>query len=109
MLEEHYIQQPQITSCVHFKKEQFDVYIGRPSPYENPFSHKDGTLAKFRVGSRAEAIASFRAWAPKQPGFIEKVKYLRGKRLGCWCHPLACHGDVWVDFCNMSDFALELL
>jgi hypothetical protein len=98
-----------LTKVVHFKKEPYDEYIGRPSPYENPFSHKEGSLAQFRVKTRAEAIAAFREWAPKQPGFIEKVRHLRGKRLGCWCYPLPCHGDVWVDFCNMSDFALGLL
>lgn len=29
---------------VHFKKEPFDIYIGRPSVWGNPFSHKQGTL-----------------------------------------------------------------
>ena len=97
------------TKCVHFRKEPYDVYIGRPSEYENPFSHKEGTLAKFKVKDRSEAINCFREWAPKQPDFIEKVKFLRGKILGCWCHPLPCHGDVWCEFCNMSDYVLKLL
>lgn len=98
-----------ITRLVHFQKDPYDVYIGRVGPYQNPFSHKECTKAEFKVQTRGEAIASFREWAPKQPGFIEKVKYLRGKTLGCWCSPKPCHGDVWVEFCNMSDFALELL
>ena len=47
---------------VHCKKEPFDVYICRPSKWGNPFSHKHGTLAKYKVASRAEAIEAFRNW-----------------------------------------------
>ena len=25
---------------------------------------------------------------------IYDLKSLQGKKLGCWCHPLPCHGDV---------------
>lgn len=95
---------------VHCQREDYDVYIGRPSPYENPFYHKATTkYGQFPVSTRKEAIQCFREWAPKQSGFIEKVRFLRGKILGCWCYPLPCHGDVWVEFCNMSDYALRLL
>lgn len=31
------------------------------------------------------------------PGFWrEELRKLAGKRLGCWCHPKTCHGDVLV-------------
>ena len=39
------------TKVVHCKKSEYDVYIGRPSLWGNPFSSKDKTLAKFRVAS----------------------------------------------------------
>lgn len=97
------------TVVVNCRKEPFDVYIGRPSEYGNPFSTKENSLAKFHVRTRRESIERFREWAPKQPGFLERVKMLRGKRLGCWCHPKPCHGDVWVEFCNMSDYVLQRL
>jgi hypothetical protein len=66
----------------------------RPSKWGNPFSHKDGTLAEFRVETREEAIASYAEWIKTQPELLESLPELRGKVLGCWCAPLACHGDV---------------
>lgn len=34
------------TLVVHCKKAPYDVYIGRPGPWGNPFSHQSGTLAR---------------------------------------------------------------
>jgi len=32
---------------------------------------------------------------------IERVKReLKGKVLGCWCHPKECHGDVLARIAN---------
>jgi hypothetical protein len=86
---------------VHNKREAFDVYIGRPSKWGNPFSHKDGTLAEFRVGSRDEAVDAYRDWIATQPDLLVDLPELRGKVLGCWCAPLRCHGDVLVELANV--------
>lgn len=86
---------------VHCKKSDYDIYIGRPSKWGNPFTHKTGTKAKYIVGSRQEAIDKYRQWLINQPKLVEKVKTeLRGKVLGCWCAPKACHGDVLVEVAN---------
>jgi hypothetical protein len=45
-------------------------------------------------GTRAEVIAKFEEWLMEQPELLAKVVELKGKRLGCWCAPLPCHGDV---------------
>lgn len=90
-----------IPRAVHCKREPFDVYVGRPSPWGNPFSHKVGTRAQFRVETREEAIAMFREWLRGQPELVERARReLRGKVLGCWCKPAACHGDVLVEVAN---------
>lgn len=83
-----------MTRVVHNKREPFDVYIGRPSKWGNPFSHQAGTLAQFRVATREEAIARYEVWIKTQPHLIAALHELRGKVLGCWCSPKACHGDV---------------
>lgn len=72
------------------------VYVGRGkgSPWGNPFSHLSGTLARFQVASREEAIAKYEEWLLEQPELLKRLPELRGKVLGCWCKPLACHGDV---------------
>lgn len=90
-----------MTGVVHCKKAPFDVYIGRPSPWGNPFSHKAGTLAEFRVATREEAIERFRGWFLAQPDLVERCKKeLRGKVLGCWCKPKACHGDILAEIAD---------
>jgi hypothetical protein len=78
-----------MTKVVHCKKETYDVYIGRPSKWGNPFTvGKDGT--------RKEVIAKYRMWILTQSELLRDLEGLRGKRLG-WCSPKAGHGDVLVD------------
>ena len=75
-------------------------YIGRPSRWGNPFSHKDGTLAAFKVASREEAVASYEEWILTQPELLADLEELRDKVLVCWCHPKACHGHVLARLVN---------
>ena len=86
------------TTVVHCKKEVFDVYIGRPGKWGNPFSHKPGTLAEFEVDTIEDAIEAFRQYMLAHPELIQEAKKeLKGKVLGCWCKPGPCHGDVLVE------------
>lgn len=90
------------TTVVHCKIESFDVYIGRPSIWGNPFSHKEGTLAQYKTATLEESINKYREWIYAQPHLLELIPLLRGKTLGCWCktpkNPNAlCHGDVLVE------------
>jgi len=83
---------------VHCKKEPYDVYIGRPTKWGNPFTHiQDGrTLAKYVVSSREEAIKSYQDWITTGEGsyLLKDLHELKDKTLGCWCHPKPCHGDI---------------
>ena len=78
------------------------VYCGRPSPYGNPFSHKEGTLARFLVASKAEAVDRFEEWLQTQPDLIQKIKSeLPGKTLSCWCAAgTPCHVRVIFKIAN---------
>jgi hypothetical protein len=85
---------------VHCKRESFDVYIGRPSVWGNPFAEKP-TPGTTLVASRDEAIARYRAHLAEHPELVERARReLRGKVLGCWCAPKACHGDVLLEIAN---------
>lgn len=78
------------TRVVHCKKEKYDIYIGRPSKWGNPFSiGKDGT--------RQEVIDKYREWILNHDDLLLDILELDGKVLGCWCAPKACHGDVLVE------------
>ena len=79
---------------VHCKKDEFDVYIGRPSKWGNPFTiGQDGT--------REEVINKFREYIWNNKELFEACKKeLKGKKLGCWCFPHACHGDILSEIAN---------
>lgn len=93
---------------VHCKKEPFNVYIGRPSKWGNPFTHKqDGeTIAKYIVGSRDEAVEAYREWITNGEGkhLLEDLHELEGQVLGCWCHPKSCHGDILSELVSKRNF-----
>jgi len=82
------------TTVVNKTKGKFDVYIGRSSFFGNPY--------KIGVdGNREEVIEKYKDWFEdrlKDEIFLMEVLELRGKVLGCYCKPEACHGDVIVEF-----------
>jgi len=81
------------TKVVHFRKEPYDIYIGRPSKWGNPF-----TVEEY---GRGGAINKFREWVAGQPELVKKIRReLTGRTLGCWCRPRDCHGDVYVEICD---------
>ncbi len=88
------------TKVVHCKKESFDVYIGRPSKWGNPFAFKESKLDIISVNSREESILKYKEWILTQPNLLNDLYELKDKILGCWCKPLACHGDVLVELVN---------
>lgn len=93
-----------MTKIVHCKKSHYDVYIGRPSKWGNPFTHiaDKNTLAKYIVSNRANAIESYKEWITNGDGqwLLDHLSELEGKVLGCWCHPKPCHGGVLLDLIN---------
>lgn len=77
-----------------------DVYIGRrlnqggwslpQSPWANPFViGADGT--------REEVLEKYKAYVAGKPELMALLPTLKGKTLGCWCKPAACHGDVLIE------------
>lgn len=89
---------------VDLRVEPCDVYIGRPGRgrdgyFGNPFRLSD---ARDPV-ERDKILAQFSEWFDRRvstdAGYAQRVLDLRGKRCGCFCKPLPCHGDVmarWV-------------
>ena len=72
---------------VHCKRARYDVYIGRPSRWGNPF-HVG------RDGTRVQVIARDERWLEEQPELLAALPELAGKTLGCWCAPAPCHGEL---------------
>jgi Domain of unknown function (DUF4326) len=96
----------QKTRLVHCMKEPYDIYIGRgyhdykrdihliESKWSNPYRiDVDGT--------REEVIEKYRDYIiNERPDLIASLSELEGKRLGCWCVPNPCHGDVLIELVN---------
>jgi hypothetical protein len=83
------------TTVVNVKHTKCDVFIYRGTPFGNPFDYMQLGI------TRTECIEMYRQWFYKKlndPVFRDKVLTLKGKTLGCWCKPDACHGDVIVEY-----------
>lgn len=96
------------TRVVNIRKEQGQVYIGRQKTmfhWGNPFASVDSKIASLKVDNRNDSILAFYDWLkgdrhqavePERRAWIlENLETLRGKSLGCFCHPKACHGDAY--------------
>lgn len=88
--------------AVNTARERCDVFIGRDkkdhergkfgNPYEEWKYGREECLRKYKDYFYARLEMDMR--------FREAVHGLRGKRLGCFCKPLACHGDIICDYLN---------
>lgn len=81
-----------MTTVVHCKKAPYDVYIGRPSKWGNPFVVGPHT--------REEAISKYEEWIQTQDWLLKDIHELKGKILGCFCKPKSCHGDILAEIAN---------
>ena len=106
---------------VHWRKEDYDVYIGRGispktgklSKWGCPYSYKEDTIAEFHVENREEAIQMFEEYLLNNEELMDSLNELKYKTLGCWCKPnRTCHGDIikkYVDRLEDLDRRKQLL
>ena len=75
------------------------ILIDRTTVFGNPFLIG-------RDGDREQVLAKYKEYFYRRltdPVFRSKVLELKGKVLGCWCKPLACHGDIIAEYLNTLD------
>jgi len=99
-----FIETPVTTVVNKDAGSRFDIYIGRGTPFGNPYPIG-------AAGDRAEVIRKYKYDFDRRllDFFLdhdEKVAALRGKVLGCHCKPYACHGDVIAEYINSLDDGL---
>lgn len=81
------------------------IYIGRGHgcKYGNPFTSKKSRLAEY-VGSKQEALRRFREYLDENPHLVDDlIKDLKENvvhKLGCWCSPSPCHGEIFIEKIN---------
>lgn len=72
---------------MNLRKDSYDVYIGRGSKWGNPY-----ILGK--DGDRQEVVELYKDYLQNRKDLLSQVHELKGKKLGCYCKPQACHGDI---------------
>lgn len=96
---------------VHFKKEPYDIYIGRlPNGRYNKWAYPKELRNKFPKGTpRKVIIDAYEEYLLSNEELMNSLYELKDKVLGCWCKNLggggkSCHGDIlakWVKIkCN---------
>ena len=94
---------PSLPTVVHLRRskgkivQDCDIYIGRAcnmggwrlnqSKWHNPYSVKqygrDGALDRYKTYIESN-----------ENNLLNDLHELAGKKLGCWCKPSRCHGDI---------------
>lgn len=90
------------TTVVNLKESSYDVYIGRAGKgqdgyFGNPFRL---IIERHRLAVLEQYKAYFYERINTDPEFKRRILELKGKRLGCFCKPKACHGDVIAEYLN---------
>ena len=105
---------PEYNNLKEWMEDDKNVYIGRagivfidgkrfpqrPSDFANPFKigKKDGT--------REEVTAKYKEYMIErldtEEGVFAELRKLKGKNLGCWCHPEPCHGNVLLELIKIN-------
>lgn len=100
---------PKYNNLQEWMNDSNNVYVGRgrivyidgirfppnDSLWCNPFKGKNTT--------REENIAKFEKYIREKiekENLLDELKKIKGKTLGCWCHPENCHADVLVKLVN---------
>jgi Domain of unknown function (DUF4326) len=84
------------------------VYIGdavrhthyQRSPWFNP--------SKGRKTDHDRAVAEYRGYILERPELLARLPQLRGKVLGCWSYPKACHGNILIELCRIEKIHSEV-
>lgn len=88
-----------------------DVYIGRSHGSQHGIYPKSKWYNPYKIGkslfgtmvTREEALEMYKDYIVHDASLMESIHELKGKRLGCWCKPLACHGDILAELVNNTE------
>jgi hypothetical protein len=88
---------------VHFKKEHFDIYIGRlPNGKYNKWAYPKELRESFLEGTpRKTIVDAYENYLINNEELMNSLHELKDKVLGCWCKDeggkgKSCHGDILV-------------
>ena len=91
--------------------DENNIYIGRKSIVfidNKRFPEKSSPFCNtFKITknqNRNQVLTKYREYIntklEKEPNLKEKLISMKGKKLGCWCHPEMCHGNILLELIN---------
>lgn len=72
------------------------VRIDRFSDWGNPFLLPGD-------GDRETVVEHYKQYLLWRPTLLKRLNELKGKVLGCWCHPQKCHGNAIIEVMSDAD------
>lgn len=103
-----YIRTEGFMNLIEWNKDLNNIYIGRrvvyvkgaeKSKWCNPFSVKKYGLDK--------CLELFEDYIRNDPDLISSILELKNKKLGCWCNPGKCHGDILLKLLKEKELLEE--
>ncbi|MDK9793807.1 DUF4326 domain-containing protein [Vibrio sp. D431a] len=85
---------------------EYDLYIGRGSIYGNPYSRRDGFTKEECIHNHSYDFC--REILPNIQQIKTDLDNKKGIRLGCFCSPKSCHGDIYTWYCNKTSPIMPL-
>ena len=83
----------------HWLEDPNHVYIGRTNArVKGAVGSQWGNTFSVQEFGRAGCIEKFKKYLTAEEKLLKDLAGLKGKILGCWCKPEACHGDVILEF-----------
>ena len=78
---------------------EFDVFIGRPSKWGNPYRIQGATTREVAI---AEFEGHLQVMIHEGEITMKELADLHGKTLACWCAPEPCHGDLLAQYAESA-------
>lgn len=82
--------------CQWAQENKLLVRVDRFSDWGNPFELPAD-------GDRDEVCDAYEVYFPLKRSLHAKIKDLKGKALGCWCHPERCHAHFLAHLTNAQN------
>lgn len=99
---------PKYNTLKEWMDDPQNVYIGRAGVvfvdkerFPKHVSHFANPYKIGKHGTREQVLQKYRVYIleklEKEPSLKKEFESIRGKNLGCWCHPEPCHGDILLE------------
>ena len=101
---------PQYDNLKEWCADPDNIYIGRKGVvfidgerYPKQDSFWANPYKVGRDGDTDEVMTKFMRHLASNDCYLARIRELKDKNLGCWCHPKPCHGHVLRTLLNMVE------